>query len=114
MNPRRGPTILNCSVPKQLQARQRKRQRNVPNSESAKKRLRQSRRRRVRNRSVRSEIRTRTRTLLSMDAPQQAEPALAELYRLLDQAAQHHIIPANAAARQKARAARHVRSLTES
>ncbi len=49
-----------------------------------------------------------------MDAPEQAEPALAELYRALDQAARRHIIPPNAAARQKARAARHVRSLTES
>ena len=85
----------------------------MPNSESAKKRLRQSRARRVKNRSVRSEIRTRTKNLLSMEAPDQAETALSELYRLLDRAAQRQIIPPNAAARQKARMARHVRGLTD-
>jgi len=83
----------------------------VPNNASQKKRLRQSRVRRLRNRQVRSEIRTRTRRLLAMDSAEGAQAALSELYALLDRAARRNVIPPNAAARQKARAARHVRHL---
>lgn len=83
----------------------------MPNNPSQKKRLRQSRARRARNREVRSEIRTRTKRILAMDSADGAEDALSELYALLDRAARKNVIPPNAAARRKARAARHVRHL---
>lgn len=85
----------------------------VPNNPSAKKRLRQSRVRRLQNRTVRSEIRTRTKSILSMESAEEANAALSELYAVLDRAAQRRIIQPNAAARQKARVARHVLSLTQ-
>ncbi|MDT8436779.1 MAG: 30S ribosomal protein S20 [Gemmatimonadota bacterium] len=80
----------------------------MPNIKSASKRLRQSRARRDRNRAVRSEIRTRVRALL---ATEDAEAAAAEFHAvtaLLDKAAGKGVIPANTAARRKARLARHV------
>lgn len=83
----------------------------MPNNPSQKKRLRQSRQRRHRNRQVRSEIRTRTKKLLSMDSADGAQDALSELYALLDRAARKNVIRPNTAARQKARAARHVERL---
>ena len=83
----------------------------MPNNASQKKRLRQSRARRLRNRQVRSEIRTRTTGLLAMQAREEAEPALSELYRVLDRATRRNIIRKNTAARQKSRAARHVGNL---
>jgi small subunit ribosomal protein S20 len=86
----------------------------MPNNPSAKKRLRQSRLRRSNNRAVRSEIRTRTRAILAMESPAEAQGALSELYSTLDRAARKNIIPKKAAARQKARLARHVQALTES
>jgi len=49
-----------------------------------------------------------------MDSAEAAELELRELYTLLDRAAQRRVIPANAASRQKARLARHVRSLSNS
>jgi small subunit ribosomal protein S20 len=86
----------------------------MPNNPSSKKRLRQSSIRRLRNRSVRSKIRTRTRAFLSMESPAEAQGALSELYSALDRAARKRIIPKKAAARQKARLARHVLGLTKS
>jgi len=86
----------------------------VPNNPSQKKRLRQSRARRARNRQVRSEIRTRTKRLLAMDSSDDAREPLSELYALLDRAARKNVIPPNAAARQKARVARHVQRLSSS
>lgn len=83
----------------------------MPNNASHKKRLRQSETRRLRNRQVRSEIRTRSKTLLQMDSVDEAKAALPELYTALDRAARKNVIPPNAAARQKARAARHVNRL---
>lgn len=83
----------------------------MPNNASHKKRLRQSLVRRQRNRQVRSEIRTRTKSLLSMESADEAQSALSELYTALDRAARKNVIPPNAAARQKARAARHVNRL---
>lgn len=85
----------------------------VPNNASAKKRLRQSRAQRLQNRTVRSEIRTRTKKILSMESAEEANAALPDLYAVLDRAAQRRIIQPNAAARQKARVARHVLSLAE-
>ena len=83
----------------------------MPNNASHKKRLRQSQARRLRNREVRSEIRTRTKKLLSMESAEGAEAALSDLYTVLDRAARKNVIPPNAASRQKARAARHVNGL---
>lgn len=84
----------------------------VPTIKSAKKRLRQSEKRRERNKGVRSEIRTRTRRILETEDAEQAATRLKELYRLLDRAAGRGIIHPNAAARKKARAARHVETLS--
>ena len=83
----------------------------MPNNASHKKRLRQSEKRRAQNRKVRSEIRTRTTKLLAMDSADGAQDALSQLYTVLDRAARKNLMPANAAARQKARAARHVNGL---
>ncbi|WP_419948815.1 30S ribosomal protein S20 [Candidatus Palauibacter sp.] len=83
----------------------------MPNNASQAKRLRQSRARRLRNRRVRAEIRTRTKKLLAMTSSEEAEPALSELYRILDRATRRNVLKPNTAARQKARAARHVRDL---
>ena len=83
----------------------------MPNHASHKKRLRQSRVRRARNQRLRSEIRTRTRQLFEMDSSEDAQEALSELYTVLDRAARKNVIPPNAAARKKARAARHVNGL---
>lgn len=83
----------------------------MPNNASHKKRLRQSHKRRLKNRQVRSEIRTRTKQLLAMESHDDANAALGELYQTLDRAARKKVIEPNAAARQKARAARHVQSL---
>ena len=83
----------------------------MPNIKSAKKRYRQSLRRRAHNRSVRSEIRTRTRKLLATESAAEAEASVKQLYSLLDKAAGRRILHPNAAARQKARLARHVGSL---
>jgi len=83
----------------------------VPNNASQKKRLRQSLVRRAKNRQERSEIRTRTKRLLAMESQTEADPALSDLYRVLDRAARRRILAPKTAARQKARAARHVHSL---
>ena len=83
----------------------------MPNNASQAKRLRQSRMRRLRNRQVRSEIRTRSKKLLAMTSREEAEPALSELYQMLDRATRRNVLKPNTAARQKARASRHVRDL---
>ncbi len=46
-----------------------------------------------------------------MTSPEEAEPALSELYQVLDRAARRNVLKPNTAARQKARASRHVRDL---
>ena len=83
----------------------------MPNIKSARKRYRQSLKRRVHNRSIRSEIRTRTRKLLATESAADAEAALKQLYSLLDKAAGRSILHPKAAARQKARLARHLAKL---
>lgn len=83
----------------------------MPNNASQAKRLRQSRVRRLRNRRVRSEIRTRTKKLLEITSREEGEAALSDLYRVLDRATRRNVLKSNTAARQKARAARHVRDL---
>lgn len=88
-------------------------EKDVPNTASQKKRLRQSRLRRAKNRELRSEVRTRTKTLLAMESADGADAALSELYTALDRAARKRVIAPNAASRQKARAARHVHALKD-
>lgn len=83
----------------------------MPNIKSAQKRYRQSLKRREHNRSIRSEIRTRTRKLLATESAAEAEASVKQLYSLLDKAAGRRILHPNAAARQKARLARHVGGL---
>ena len=84
----------------------------MPNIKSAKKRLRQSRKRRDRNRNVRSEIRTRTKSLLKTESAGEAEEAYRTISSLLDTAARKGIVSKQAAARRKSRLGRYVRKLS--
>lgn len=86
----------------------------MPNTKSAKKRLRQNEARRLRNRSLQSEIRTRTRKLLEQESSEGADEQLSKLHALLDRAARKRVVHPKAAARRKARLARHVAGLEES
>ena len=73
--------------------------------------LRQSQTRRDRNRTVRSELRTRIKTLLATEDPKDAAEQYRTVSSLLDRAARKGVIPSNAAARRKSRLARHVSQL---
>ncbi len=84
----------------------------MPNSMSAGKRLRQASRKRLQNRQVKSAIRTRMRTLLEMESPDEAQAALSDLYSMLDRAAARRVLQPNTAARRKAQLARHVEQLS--
>ncbi len=84
----------------------------MPNSMSAGKRLRQASRKRLQNRQVKSAIRTRMRTLLEMESPDEAQAALSDLYSMLDRAAARRVLHPNTAARRKAQLARHVEQLS--
>jgi small subunit ribosomal protein S20 len=83
----------------------------LPNIKSASKRLRQNRKRRERNRAVRSEIRTRTKSLLQTEAADEAEESYRAITSLLDTAARKGIVSKQAAARRKSRLGRYVRGL---
>lgn len=85
----------------------------MPNTKSAKKRLRQNENRRLRNQSLRSQIKSRTRRILELESDEGADELMSELYALLDRAARRRVLHPNAAARRKARVARHVGSLPE-
>jgi small subunit ribosomal protein S20 len=85
----------------------------LPNIKSASKRLRQSHKRRDRNRTVRSEIRTRTKSLLHTESPEEAETAYRKVASMLDTAARKGIVSKQAAARRKSRLARYVRGLSD-
>lgn len=78
----------------------------MPNTPSAKKRLRQSEVRRLRNRGVRSTMRGAVRRFREAVAAGDQDKAQSE-FRLackkIDQAAAHHVIHRNAAARTKSR-----------
>jgi len=84
----------------------------LPNIKSAKKRLRQNHKRRERNRTVRSEIRTRTKSLLQTESSDHAEAAYRKVASMLDTAARKGIVSEQAAARRKSRLARYVRGLS--
>jgi small subunit ribosomal protein S20 len=88
-----------------------RRKRTVPNIKSAKKRLRQSNVRRDRNRAVRSELRTRIKTLLATEDAKEAAEQYRDVSSLLDRAARKGVIASNAADRRKSRLARFVSGL---
>jgi small subunit ribosomal protein S20 len=87
----------------------------MANIKSQIKRNRQNEVRHARNKSVRAELKTRVRRVLEAveagDAGA-AREALLVAQRRIDMAASKGIIPANTAARRKARLARRVNSLT--
>ena len=85
----------------------------MPNIKSASKRLRQNQKRRDRNRTVRSEIRTRTKSLLQTDSASDAEEAYRKVASMLDTAARKGIVSKQAAARRKSRLSRYVRGLSD-
>ena len=85
----------------------------MPNKKSAKKSLRQSHKRRERNRTVRSEIRTRTKSLLQTESSTDAEAAYRKVSAMLDTAARKGIVSKQAAGRRKSRLARYVRGLSD-
>ena len=78
----------------------------MPNSPSAKKSMRKAEVRRERNRSSRSALRTvlkKFRAAAAGDDPAAAETAYRQAVKKLDQAAAHHLIHKNVAARTKSR-----------
>lgn len=83
----------------------------MPTIKSAEKRLRKSAAQRERNRDTRSEIRTRTKTLLQAESATDAQENLQALTSLLDRAARKNVISKQHAARQKSRLTRYVASL---
>ena len=85
----------------------------MPNIKSASKRLRQNQKRRDRNRTVRSEIRTRTKSLLQTESAGEAEEAYRKVASMLDTAARKGIVSKQAAARRKSRLSRYVRGLSD-
>jgi small subunit ribosomal protein S20 len=84
----------------------------LPNIKSASKRLRQNEKRRDRNRTARSEIRTRTKSLLQTESATDAEAAYRKVASMLDTAARKGIVSKQAAARRKSRLARYVKGLS--
>jgi len=87
----------------------------MANIKSQIKRIRQNEVRRERNRSVRSELKTRTKSALaSAEAgAENAEETLRVAMRRIDKAAAKGIIHPNQAARRKSRLMRHVNALGE-
>ena len=81
----------------------------MPNSPSAKKSMRKSEVRRERNRSSRSALRTvlkKCRAVAAGDDPAATQAAFRLAVKKLDQAAAHHLIHKNVAARTKSRLSR--------
>ena len=80
----------------------------MPHSNQARKRLRQNEKHRIYNKSIRSEVRTLTKTLAAHVEEKQAEAA-AETLRLLmsklDKATKSNVYHRNTAARRKAKVA---------
>jgi small subunit ribosomal protein S20 len=85
----------------------------MPNTASAKKRLQQNIKRRARNRAAKSTIRTHIKKiigLVSAGDTAAAEQAYRVAAKLLDRAGAKNIIHRNAAARQKSRLQRLIKS----
>jgi small subunit ribosomal protein S20 len=88
----------------------------VANIRSQIKRNRQNERRRVRNKSVRSEMRTRTKTAVALaDSGDDAAPeALRQAVKRIDSAAARGVIHKNQAANRKSRLMRRVQPAEDS
>lgn len=87
----------------------------MAHTKSQKKRNRQTIVRNRRNRALRSELNTRARTVqeaVEAGDAESAETALRTAQKRLDQAAAKGVLPANTAARRKARLTRSVRSMS--
>jgi small subunit ribosomal protein S20 len=82
----------------------------VPRTKSAKKQMRQSRHRAARNRAQRSQLRTALRKVRAASSGTGAAEAYAEAATLLDRAGRKKLIHPNAAARQKSRLAKAVKT----
>lgn len=86
----------------------------MPNSESAKKRLRQNETRNAHNRAVKSSVRTQLRKVRSAVAAgnvEESEAAFKVATKKLDQAAAKNVIHANAAARTKSRLSKAIKGI---
>ena len=75
----------------------------MPNTRSAKKRMRQGSVRRQRNRAQRSVLRSAIRQVRAAESGKEAQAAYHAAERLIDRAAQRHLIHPNKAARDKSR-----------
>lgn len=82
----------------------------MANTKSAKKRMRQNRAARERNRAQRTRVRGAVKGVRGATASAEAAAALAKAEVLLDRAARKRLIHPNAAARQKSRLAKVVKS----
>ena len=81
----------------------------MPNTKQAKKRVRQDEERRLHNKTIKSAMRTAMKRVLKADDPEAAKKALPLAMKRIDKAAKTNIIHDNAAARYKARMARHAK-----
>ncbi len=75
----------------------------MPNIKSAKKRMRQAEGRRARNRQQKSALRSAVKKVRQAGTQEEAQAAYKEAEQLLDRAARKHLVPKNAAARNKRR-----------
>ena len=88
----------------------------MAHSKQAKKRMRQNEQRRIRNKSVRSEIKTLTKSLVEKVQAKDAEAAQALLRKVtskLDKAAKTNIYHRNSVARRKSKIASLVNGMAE-
>jgi small subunit ribosomal protein S20 len=83
----------------------------VANIKSQIKRNRQNERRRLRNKSVRSEVRTRTKTAIDTVGTEDEAEALRLAVKRIDKAASHGVIHKNQAANRKSRLMRRIAAL---
>ncbi len=84
----------------------------VANIKSQIKRNRQNERRRLRNKSVRSEVRTRTKSAIEAVGAEDDAEALRLAVKRIDKAASHGVIHKNQAANRKSRLMRRIAALT--
>jgi small subunit ribosomal protein S20 len=84
----------------------------MANIKSQIKRNRQNERRRLRNKSVRSEVRTRTKTAIEAVGTEDETDALRLAVKRIDKAASHGVIHKNQAANRKSRLMRRIAALT--
>ena len=83
----------------------------MPNHKSCAKRMKTASRDRERNRQMRSQLRAAIRDFRAMTSKEQAAGKYTEVVRLLDRAAQAHLIHPKNADRNKSRLARRVQGL---